>query len=361
MVIAVGDVGHSGRGFLVRVGQVVLVSLVAIIGWKLTLPGLDETVMRSQNGDISRFSILALGVSPLVTAFALGQIFRLLAPRLAEKPVLMIIENALVLAVALSQAYGIAQAFLAMGLLTDESVLGLGAVVASLVGGVAVMLFLSRQCVWPSIAAGFWALWLLPAIIGLPAQLSSSWELLRFGAVGGSELIRTTLTIIIAAGLAFFAIRTVALSHGNLSASGGGRPHVLQMNIVLWPPLLAATASGYIMVPLALLAPELLPDAQWLRAYIFVATALLIPIFVLAYRRLLKRNDIALPLLPTLLLAAVQIVLMLGGAFAAEWLAVPLPVSGTTLLVMVAFAYALFFTSSHEGDRSAGQSRNGVV
>lgn len=344
MAIAVGDAGYGRRGVLVRLGQVVLVSLVAIIGWKLVLPGLDETVVRSHDGDVSRYSILALGMSPLVTAFALGQIFRLLAPRFAANPVLMIVENGVVLAVALSQSYGIAQAFLAMGLLTDESVLGLGAVVASLVGGVAVMLFLSRQCVWPSIAAGFWALWLLPAIIGLPAQLSSSWELLRVGAVGGIHLIWTTLTIIIAAALAFFAIRTVALCQVDRTANGDVASPVMQMNIVLWPPLLAATASGYIMVPLALLAPELLPDAQWLRAYIFVATALLIPIFVLAYRRLLKRNDIALPLLPTLLLAAVQIVLMLGGAFAAEWLVVPLPVSGTTLLVMVAFAYALFFT-----------------
>ncbi|WP_320194697.1 hypothetical protein RMR10_010015 [Agrobacterium rosae] len=332
---------QPGRPLAV-IGQVLLVSLVAIIGWNIALPGLDPSFMaaRTADGIPSQLSLLALGVGPILTALALGQIIRLLVPRVENSLVLVIGEGVVALLLAASQAYAISEAMSAMGILADDSHFAVLGFVASLLGGTAVLLFLSRRVVLPNLVAGFWILWLLPALMGLPAQFSLSFDLLRTGAVTGSQLLVTLVVIAIGAALSIFATRAVMTSYDKSAPSETVR-HVPLLNIVVWPPLLAASAGGFLLTPLAFLAPDSLPDPNWLRVYVLATTAILIPIFVLGYRRLFSRNGVIL-LTPTLLmLAAVQIVLVLGGALVLEKLAMPVPLSGTTLLVFVAVGYAL--------------------
>ncbi|MES5099571.1 hypothetical protein ABUK73_15190 [Agrobacterium sp. BA1120] len=339
MSVTVDSSESSKRSIFVVLGQVVLISVVAMIGWNIAMPGLDPAFMEAQsrNGLPSQLSILALGVGSILTAFALGQIVRLFVPRLENSVALVVVENILALVLAVSQASGIAQMVSTMGFLADASSFGVAVIVASLVGGVAVLLFLSRFVVLPSLVAGFWILWLLPALMTLPSQLSSSFEMLRVGAVGGSQFLLAIGIIAVAVGLVVFAIRAVLGNQDKKAATGSIR----WMNVVVWPPLLAATASSYVLMPLAFLAPDSLPDAQWLRVYVFAVTAVLIPVFVFGYRRFFANRGVILPLTTMLILAAVQIVLVVGGAFATEQIMLPLPFSGTTLLVLVAVIYAL--------------------
>ncbi|MBN7806021.1 hypothetical protein JZX86_11660 [Agrobacterium rosae] len=343
MSVMVDKMSAQRGGPLAVIGQVLLVSLVAIIGWNIALPGLDPSFMaaRTADGIPSQLSLLALGVGPILTALALGQIIRLLVPSIENSLVLVIGEGVVALVLAASQAYGISEAMSAMGILADDGHFAWLAFVASLLGGTAVLLFFSRRVVLPSLVAGFWILWLLPALMGLPAQFSLSFDLLRTGAVTGSQLLVTLAVIAIGAALSIFATRAVMTSYDKSAPSETVKRHVPLLNIVVWPPLLAASAGGFLLTPLAFLAPDSLPDANWLKVYVLATTAILIPIFVFGYRRSFLRDGVIL-LTPTLLmLAAVQIVLVLGGAFILEKLAMPVPLNGTTLLVLVAVGYAL--------------------
>ncbi|NTE86880.1 hypothetical protein [Agrobacterium rubi] len=338
------DGSASGTGNVAAIiVQVVLISIVAIIGWNIALPGLDPAFMEMQlrNGVPSQLSLLALGAGPILTAFALGQIVRLIAPRLENSAVLVIVENVIALLIAVSQAYGIAQSVATMGYLADDSSFGLSTIMASLVGGVAVLLFLSRLVALPSLMAGFWIVWLLPALIGLPTHFSSWFDLLRVGAVGLSHLFWAVLVMAVAAVVIIFAIRTVMQSRDRQRVADTAKGSVSLMNIVVWPPFLAASAGGYLLMPLVFLAPDVLADAQWLRLYVLAMTAVLIPVFVFGYHRFFARKGITFPLTSMLVLVAVQVALMLGGEFVADQIMLPLPVNGTTLLVLMVVAYAL--------------------
>lgn len=342
MSVMVDGSNIRGNGVLGVALRVVLVSIVAIIGWNIALPGLDASFMaaRTADGVPSQLSVLALGVGPVLTAFALGQIIRLLVPRWKDSFALLVGENVVALLLAASQAYAIAKAMSAMGLLVGDGYLAWAGFVASLIGGTAVLLFLSRQVVLPSLVAGFWILWLLPALIDLPAQFSLSFDLLRTGAVAGSQLLLTMVVVIIAFALAISATRIV-MTRQNRSAPTKMTPFIFLLNIVVWPPLLAASAGSYVLTPMAFLWPDSLPDGQWIRIYVLAMTAILIPVFVFGYRRFFSRNGLMLPTTTALMLIAVQIALVLGGALVSGHLVLPLPLSGTTILVLVGVAYGL--------------------
>ncbi|WP_284776330.1 hypothetical protein [Agrobacterium sp. lyk4-40-TYG-31] len=332
--------GNSVLGIALRV---VLVSLVAIVGWNIMLPGLDPAFMATQlsAGDSSRLSVLALGAGPVLTALALGQIVRLVAPRLDNSSTLVGVENVIALLVALSQADGIARSFSAMGFLADDSTFTHVAIVASLVGGVAVLLFLSRQVALPSLVAGFWIVWLLPALIGLPAQLSNSFEFLRTGAVDGKQLMLVLLLIVIGAALSLFATRAVMNIGKQQESVTRAKHNVPLLNVVIWPPLLAAIAGGYILTPIAYLAPYFVSHSFSMNIYMFGIVPVLILIFAIGYRRFFSSAGVTFPLSVALLVAATQIALLLGGEVAIGQMLLPLPLNGTTLLVLVAVVSAL--------------------
>ncbi|WP_421357874.1 hypothetical protein [Agrobacterium rosae] len=343
MSVMVDKMSARRGGPLAVVGQVLLVSLVAIIGWNIALPGLDPVFLETQSraGGASALSILALGVWPILTALALGQIVRLIIPRLADSKLLVAAENVGALLLAGSQAYGIALSFSAMGRLTDESSFGLALVISSLVGGVALMLVLSRQVVLPNLASAFWMLWLLPDLINKPSQIYSSLYLFRTGGFDGSHLVIPISVIIGGVALAIFAIRTVMSNEDRGTLSGDVTKSVFLMNVVVWPPFLAASAAGYLLMPLAFVTPDSFSDASSVTIYFLAMTALLIPVFVFGYRRYFAHKGVTLPLTSMLVLAVTQIVLIVGGEFVTQRVIFPVPLSGTTLLVLVAVGYAL--------------------
>ncbi len=337
MSVTVDSSESSKSSIFVVLGQVVLISVVAMIGWNIAMPGLDPAFMEAQSGNSHppQFSILALGVFPILTAFALGQIVRLLYPHWDRSPTLVILENVTALVLAISPAYGVAQSLAAMGILVEET-----SIVACLVGGVALLLFLSRQVVLPSLVAGLWILWLLPDVIGLPSRVAGFFDLFRTGAYASSQLFVLLCVITGGVALAMFAIRSLMINSHDERVAEQKKGRIFLMNVVVWPPFLAMIISAYIPVPMIYAEPNTLAHL-WMRFHVVAIATLLIPVFVFSYRRYFKKLGKILPLTSMLVISFTQIFLMLGGEFVTERIMVPFPFSGTTLLVLVAVIYAL--------------------
>lgn len=296
---------------------------------------------RIGNDGASRLSILAVGVGPVLNALALGQIVRLVAPHLYKSTALLIVENVVALLLGFYQAAGIAQSFSMMGFLVDESAFAYWVIVASLVGGVAISLLLARLVALPGLVAGFWIVWVLPALIGLPGEVSSSFELLRTGAADGGQLLLVLLVIVIGVALSWFAAHSVMRISRERTDFAGIKNHVHVLNVVVWPPLLAAIAGSYLLTPLAYIAPFLFENATLLNIYTSGIMPVLIVVFVFGYRRFFSNAGVTMPVSVALVVAVTQIALLLGGGFVTRQMLLPLPLSSTTLLVLVTVIYAL--------------------
>lgn len=343
MSVMVDDPDNRSTGVFEIVMRVLLVSLVAMIGGKILLPGLDPTLLAAQfgNGDASRLAIFAVGVGPAMTALALGQIVRLVAPQLDKSTALLIVENVVALLLGFSQAAGIAQSLSTMGFLVDDSAFVYWVIVASLVGGVAISLVLARLVALPGLVAGLWIVWVLPALIGLPGEVSSSFDLLRTGAADGGQLLLVLLVILIGVALSWFAAHSVMRVTRERTDFAGIKKHVHVLNVVVWPPLLAAIAGSYLLTPLAYIAPFLFENATLLNIYTSGIMPVLIVVFVFGYRRFFSNAGVTMPVSVALVVAVTQIALLLGGGFVTRQMLLPLPLSSTTLLVLVTVIYAL--------------------
>lgn len=339
----VDDRNSRGAGVFGVVMRVLLVSLVAMIGGKILLPGLDPTLLATQfgNGDASRLAIFAVGVSPVLTALALGQIVRLVAPQLDKSTALLIVENVVALLLGFSQAADVAQALSTMGFLVDHSAFFYWVIVASLVGGVAISLVLARLVALPGLVAGLWIVWVLPALIGLPGEVSSSFDLLRTGAADGGQLLLVLLVIVIGVALIWFAAHSVMRITRERVDFAGIKNHVPVLNVVVWPPLLAAIAGSYLLTPLAYIAPFLFENATVLNIYTSGIIPVLTVVFVFGYRRFFSNVGVTMPVSVALVVAATQIALLLGGDFVTGQTLLQLPLNGISLLVLVTVIYAL--------------------
>lgn len=343
MSVMVDDPNNRSTGVFGIVMRVLLVSLVAMIGGKILLPGLDPTLLATQfgNGDASRLAIFAVGVSPVLTALALGQIVRLVAPQFDKSTALLIVENVVALLLGFSQAAGIAQSLSTMGFLVDDSAFVYWVIVASLVGGVAISLVLARLVALPSLVAGLWIVWVLPALIGLPGEVSSSFDLLRTGAADGGQLLLVLLVIVIGVALIWFAAHSVMRITRERVDFAGIKNHVPVLNVVVWPPLLAAIAGSYLLTPLAYIAPFLFENSTMLNIYTSGIIPVLTVVFVFGYRRFFSNVGVTMPVSVALVVAATQIALLLGGDFVTGQTLLQLPLNGISLLVLVTVIYAL--------------------
>ncbi len=340
-IVGSRKVGSGAVGILIGVA---LVSLVAVAGRNIPLPGLAGALLASwvgQGGLPSQLSILALGVTPILSAFALGQVIRLLFPRTDGSISLAVCEAVLAMLIAVGQAYSAARGLDAMGYLGDQGSYDFFSVIAALVGGVAVVLLLSRQVVLPGLLAGLWILWLLPAFLDLPSNILASVDMARTGAASGTQFLEVLLFTIAVAALSAFVVMAVLRHYRHWVAGRTDAKRLFPLAIVVWPPLLAAIVGSYLLVPLALFAPDAVLQNSHMGAYFTGVTAILVPLLVLGYRRLFDRRGLSLPSSLLLLIAATQIAAILGTEFAINKMLLVLPLNGTTILVAVAVCCAL--------------------
>lgn len=92
LIDEVGDPRTNELFSLARllVGLFVPIAIVLIVGNNIPLPGIDPTFIARQSSGSSgfpeRLSLMALGLTPILNAFAIGEIGRLLFPKQAGPP-----------------------------------------------------------------------------------------------------------------------------------------------------------------------------------------------------------------------------------------------------------------------------------
>ncbi len=115
--------------------------------------------------------------------------------------------------------------------------------------------------------------------------------------------------------------------------------------ILIWPPVLAITAAGYVLAFFAFIAPNVIATVQGLPLQIIALAmaSILIPLIVFAYiRRLEVKNGANIRLIAIAsIIAFIQILLLVSGALVSAF--IQLPVSPGSIGIIVLTITALGF------------------
>lgn len=304
------------------VAPLVSVVIAVIVGSRIPLPGIDTSAVAEQaidlsNGAMARFSIFALGVMPLFTVLAYAEIAKLAFPSFARWQAASsentfrtnVVIKSSVLLLAAIQGYGVMSALAAMELM-DGSLGVTSAGVMSFVGASAVMIWLADMVRVSNLGNGVWLLLAVPLLGTLPREFVTSLELTRFGAVSAMDWLIATPVILL-------AVWMTVVANALLSGKGGEAAPMLSLAVLLWPPFLASTVAGYLFIPLLIFARELFSDApRLLNVVVLAMSAILIPLFVYAYYRLISivRPDITRGDIKSILMvvAGIQVLVCVG-------------------------------------------------
>ena len=193
------------------------------LGCYITVPGvntitLNET-MTSENGisgfiDIisggafSRFSIFAMSISPYITASIVVQLLTMIIPSLEKmakeggeegKKVINRWTKIITIVLALVEAIGIYLSYRKSGIFINEGWLTGILVVASLVAGTSLLMWLGEQITSKGIGNGISIIIFIGIISGLPSAVTTIWNLI-FTTSGFSTIgLITSLGIIVGA------------------------------------------------------------------------------------------------------------------------------------------------------------------
>ena len=272
-----------------------VIAAVVVVGSAVPLPGLDPVFVDRMiwSGGVERVSILLLGTGPILTGLALGQLMLLAVPRLADRYSFTVVVRLAVLVIGLMQALGVAQAMGAFAPVGRDGAAFHWLIVATMLGGCALTLFLSEQMRLPLLTVGFWLLWLLPALRALPEQGAAAFALVRSGTGSLGEIVLALAFVVGGLSLCLYAGGLVLNKARRLDLQAG-RTRVDVLSMVVWPPLLAAIVAGYLLVPVVMLIPDTADVATGLTDLIFAATMLLTPVFVVFYSRRFARQGVAI-------------------------------------------------------------------
>lgn len=336
---------------------VALAGLVLVAGTKIPLPGMDigaaAARMSGSADGLSRLSIFALGLVPLYNALALVEIGRLFLTPLGSSPRYPgLIETAAVGVIALGvtalQGYGIVQALAGMGMLDGQyPIIGL----CTYMGATALMVFLCHRVRLPGFRSGFWALWSVPALLGLPPQVAYAFDLARTGAISGLPLLLSVvhLSLSVAAIVVMAAVWSRACGQGH-EQGGGGDAIIAPRDILIWPPVMASVIVGYLLTLVAVIAPAIVNTVNILilQTGMLTITCLLVPVFVFAY---LRHAEAILPqdrrLAPAAaVIIAVQVALLVSGGILNVWGGLPVQLGFISLLAVTLTVLALFPASA---------------
>ncbi|WP_288430990.1 hypothetical protein [uncultured Agrobacterium sp.] len=337
---------YSVRSIILMMFGILIV--LAICG-SIPLPGLeqglvDETMAR---GGSSRISIMALGIQPLLTIFALGQVLILLAPKLEGRRVFVLSLLVLIFISALSQAYGISQALLATGQGGEDSVIRSMLITVTLVGGVAVTLFLGGLLRLPLLTSGFWLILLTGTLSSMPLFVMRTFEMLRMGAIPLSEPLIAIGCSIAGIFLSMLAVRLLLKGVMIQPDHGTGAPTCRNLlGIVVWPPFLAMMFARQ-LTPLtsldafSFLLSNIIHPISWFITFQTIWTVILIPVFVWLYWRYFDRRGCSLSPFTTVFLAGAQILVVAGEIVVSENMTFPTVLSGTAMLIIAAIWFAV--------------------
>lgn len=317
------------------------VLVVYALGSKIPLPGLDVERLAAMpmQGAMSRLSVMALGLMPFLSVLIFFEIAKLAIPpfaqRQARSPAMAYrLLFIFVVVLATMQAYGVVSALAGAGLLQADDNATMLAVIAALVGGTLLLVWLADRIDLPGIGNGFWLVWVAPFLGGFATLAATVVAAMQVGALGlGGVLI----------GLAYILLGSAAVVLANrviVRGDYGVEPIALQA--LIWPPLLANVVAGYIAAFFYLvfsLSPRALAVIQ------LILLVPLIALFVYAYMRQSMRAEAApgyaVRAAPWVLLCLLELVVCVGGELLSEFLVLPWRFSGALLIITVTVMMSL--------------------
>ena len=314
---------------------------VFALGQRIPLPGLDREMLELQAGGspdiLSRVSILALGIMPMLTAFGLARIVGLLLPldrwrSSAPHAVGWLRIGAILVALGLTvlQGYGILVAIDQSGLVAAPAGWFTAAGLACFVGSTACLIWLAERS-WP---LGIWLLVCVPFLTILPSELAVWNELWRMGVLQPVDALVPALYLV-------GATASIVLCHAALLqiAPAGEEGEAAAVEVLVWPPFLSGVAGTLLFMPLPLLFPAFGEDALMLDIARIAILAIFVPLFVRLYARRLWRAhpaaDASARRSIVLLVIAVQLAVCLLGEWLLRAAAGPAGLSGAPLIAVV--------------------------
>ncbi|MGL4324488.1 MAG: hypothetical protein ACRCTD_10665 [Beijerinckiaceae bacterium] len=330
----------------------VLVTLMALgvyrIASFIALPGLGSKVypvIASSTGDfggLTRFSIMALGIIPLLSAVILLEVLRVFVEPFRQwqdrsrrnNSLTMQWTFALALAMAVTQAIGVSRALghmpEVMGNTGMEFQIG---VVASLFGGTALCIMLAQVITTRGVGAGLWVIVAANSILEIPGFLRSLAEMVRSGQINAN----TVLLVALVYAAAIMALVMLALAYRNNSAA-----RVPINPGSLWPPILAGFIVSWIVGAVLIFFG---PDAyDWYGTVQSLAIAAQVPVIIAIgwlYARQIRERDGAINTFAVLVSGIILSLVTLLTPLLTQKLGLPGVISGAQLVIVVLSCVAI--------------------
>ncbi len=222
------------------------------LGCAVPVPGLSTDMIgqlvRSSGLPSTSVSVCALGVMPLITVLILAELLRTIVPAArrweqagpANREFAGYAIITLALATAAVQATGLAGGLEGVaGLVVEPGGLFRTATVATMVGGVALLIALASIIDRAGIGAGIWLIFLAPTLVDLPINLAAIADAYSGGTYPLSSIVLAAL---------FTAIAVAAVVGIVLAA----RADAATSAACIWPLLIAYTLLAWVLVGIGL-------------------------------------------------------------------------------------------------------------
>jgi preprotein translocase subunit SecY len=249
------------------------IALVAIGGW-IALPGIDRGLLGS-GADPRSFTVFALGLGPVVTAYMVVELVALVVPRLsrlrhgdpAGRAKLDRAARVTALVLGALQAFAVATSLKALSespLFAESSDVSTPIVVASLVGGMCLTLVVANIVTRQGIVNGIVLITMLAALVDLRAGLAAGvTKAMLLGTLDATVVAFLLLSLALPAVATWLALsRAKPIAAGNAHAEDAGTtsPYRNARSLAVEPvvPVPASALAPYAIAPALLMLPRTL-------------------------------------------------------------------------------------------------------
>ena len=206
-----------------RLLYTLLLIVVFRLGCYITVPGVDSIALNDAMGNtqgiaglidmisggaFSRFSVFAMSISPYITASIVIQLLAMIIPSLERltkeggeegRKKINRYTKILTIVLALVESVGIYFSYRSSGIFVDNTFLTGALVVAGLVAGTSILMWLGDQITNKGVGNGISLLIFVGIISGLPSGVVSVWNLIMQNGVFSTTGLLTALVVVIGA------------------------------------------------------------------------------------------------------------------------------------------------------------------
>ena len=206
-----------------RLLYTLLLIVVFRLGCYITVPGVNSIALNEAMGNtqgiaglidmisggaFSRFSVFAMSISPYITASIVIQLLAMIIPSLERltkeggeegRKKINRYTKILTIVLALVESVGIYFSYRSSGIFVDNTFLTGALVVAGLVAGTSILMWLGDQITNKGVGNGISLLIFVGIISGLPSGVVSVWNLIMQNGVFSTTGLLTALVVVIGA------------------------------------------------------------------------------------------------------------------------------------------------------------------